>query len=38
MYTDFGQVTIILWSLGKSLGHKKQSKPSPFNKKLKNHA
>ena len=33
----FGQVTIILLSLGKTLGHKKQFKPS-CDKKFKNHA
>ena len=34
----FGQVTVILLCLGKTLGREKQSKPSPFDKKFKNHA
>ena len=34
----FKQVTIIFLSLGKTLGRKKLSKPSLFDKKLKNHA
>ena len=37
-FTDFGQITVILPSLGKILGHWKQFKPSPFDKKFKNHA
>ena len=35
--TEFGQVTIILLTLGKKLGREKQSKP-PFDRKFKNHA
>ena len=37
IFTDFGQVTVILSSLGKTLGRKKQFKPSYFHKKFKNH-
>ena len=33
----FGQVTVVLLCLGKAC-HDKQSKPSPFDKKFKNHA
>ena len=36
--TNFEQVTVNLQSLGKILFFKKQSKPSPFDTKFKNHA
>ena len=35
---DSGQVTVVLLSLDKMLGHEKQFKPSPFDKKFKNQA
>ena len=34
IFTDFRQITVFLLSLGKMLGHKKQSKPSPFWQKI----
>ena len=37
-FSDFGQVTVVLVSLGKTLGCKKQFKPPPFDKKFRNHA
>ena len=37
IFTDFRQITVFLLSLGKMLGHKKQFKPSPFDKKFNNH-
>ena len=37
-FTNFGQVTVTLLCLDKTLGHEKQSIPSPFDKKVKNHA
>ena len=36
-FKDFGQVTIILLRLGKTLGCKKQSKPPPLGKKFMIH-
>ena len=33
IFLYFGQVTVILLSLGNTLGHEKQSKPTPFDKK-----
>ena len=38
IFTKFGQVTVILLGLGKTLGCEKQCKPSLFEKKFKNHA
>ena len=35
---EFGQATVILPSLGKMLGHEKQSKHSQYHKKFKNNA
>ena len=37
-FSDFGQVTVVLVSLGKTLGCKKQFKLPPFEKKFRNHA
>ena len=37
-FYSFGQVTIFVLSLGKTLGRKKQSKPYLFDKKFENHA
>ena len=37
-FNGFGQATVILLSLGKTLGPEKQFKLSPFDKKFKNHA
>ena len=36
-FSNFGQVTVILLSLGSTVGRRKQSKPTPFDKKIKNH-
>ena len=33
IFTEFGQVAIVLLILRKTLGYEKQSKPSPFDKK-----
>ena len=38
IFTDFGQVTIILLSLGGTLDHEKYSKLSRFDKKFRNYA
>ena len=38
IFTNLVQVTVILLSLGKTFGHKKQSKPFSFDKKFKNQA
>ena len=32
-FSNFGQVTVILLSLGSTVGRRKQSKPTPFDKK-----
>ena len=37
-FSDYEQLTVISLSLDKMLGCKKQSKPSLFDKKLRNHA
>ena len=37
IFTGCEQDAVILLSLGKMLGHEKHSKPSPFDKKFKNH-
>ena len=37
IFTEFGKVTVNLLSLGKTLGRKKQSRPSTFDKRFKNH-
>ena len=36
-FSDFGQITVILMSLGKMLSFKKQFKPLSFDNKFRNH-
>ena len=36
-FFSFGQVTVVLLNLDNTLGRGKQSKPTPFDKKIKNH-